>query len=148
MATPSAFRAAAAAARTAPPGRPPARSRGSARTPARSTTSWRSPPPPAGSPAPARTPSGRAGPRRSGAAALGLGRVGQAQPARGRGGLARAAAVRLAVPVLPLRQTRIRWKERQLGGHVGAVQVGRADLDRLHPQLAGKEAGQRRLQLA
>ena len=80
--------------------------------------------------------------------ALGLERIGEAEAAdhevRARG----AAAVELAVDVLAFaEQRRPRGSSVELRGQVLAVQVGRADLDRLHRQLARQEAGQRDLEL-
>ena len=79
--------------------------------------------------------------------ALRLERIGEAEAAHDEIRVRCAAAIELTVDVLAFAELDARRQQLQLCGEVPLVQVGRADLDQLHPQFAREEASERNLEL-
>lgn len=79
--------------------------------------------------------------------ALRLERVGKTKTADDDVGARRMTTVELALDILALRQGGALRQQVELGCHQLPMQVGRADLERAHAELARKEAGQGQFQL-
>jgi len=79
--------------------------------------------------------------------ALCLERVGEAEAAHNEIGHCRATTVELPFHILAFAERHARWQQRQLGGKMGAVQIGATDFNQLHRQLAPEKPRQRHLEL-